>query len=113
MTTMDYKASLDTLSKVMTGGVFVLFIAIGQRNVRAILAAHGDMTPILIHGGVLFLFLAIIVGSYLYSTNSYSVTNNELIIHRPMKDRVIKIADIAEIRTVDSTDFSGTIRTFG
>jgi hypothetical protein len=110
---MEYKASLDTLCKVMTAGVFVLFIAIGQKNVRAVIAAHGDLTPTLIHGGVLLLFVATIVGSYLFSTNSYTVTDSEFIIHRPISNRVIKIADIAEIRTTDSTDFTGTIRTFG
>ena len=110
---MDYKASLDTLCKVMTVGVFVLFIAIGQKNVRSIIAANGDLAVTLIHGGVLLLFVATITISYLYSTNRYSVTNDELIIHRPINDRIINLSDITDIQNVDSTDFSGTIRTFG
>jgi hypothetical protein len=33
---MDYKASLDTLCKAITVGVFVIFIAIGQKSFKAI-----------------------------------------------------------------------------
>jgi hypothetical protein len=110
---MDYKASLDTLSKVITAGIFVLFIGFGQKNVKAILAAHGNLTPTLIHGSVLLLFVAVIACSYLYSTSDYTVTGSELIIRRPVRDRIIKIADIAEIRTAEAGEFSGTIRTFG
>lgn len=110
---MDYKASLDTVCKVMTAGVFVLFIAIGQMSFRAIISANGDLTSILVHGSVLVSFVAIIVISYLFSTSKYTVTTNELIIHRPISDRAILIADIKEIRSVDPKDFSGTIRTFG
>ena len=36
-----------------------------------------------------------------------------MIIHRAIKNRVIKISEIIEIKTVDSNDLSGTIRTFG
>jgi hypothetical protein len=109
---VEYKASLDSLCKVITTGVIVLFIAIGQKNVRAILITH-NLNATLIHAGILFLFVATIVGSYLFSIKSYTVTRNEFIVHRPIKDRVIKISDIIEIRTVDSSEFSGTIRTFG
>ena len=90
-----------------------MFTVIGQKNVRAIIAADGELIPTLIHGGVLLLFIGIIVGGYLYSTKSYTVTNDALIIHRPISDRVIKLSEIVEIRTVDAADFSGTIRTFG
>ena len=110
---MEYKASLDTLCKVLTVGVFVLFFAIGRKNVRALMAAHGEIAPTLIHGGVLLLFISIVIGSYLFSTNRYTLTSNELVINRPIGNKVISVADITEIRAVDTIDFSGTIRTFG
>jgi len=62
---------------------------------------------------VLLSFIVIIAISYLFSTKKYIVKTEKLIIHRPISDRVIKIADITEIKTVDSIDFSKTIRTFG
>ena len=110
---MEYKASLDTFCKIITVVTTIIFIAIGQRSVREIIAANGELMPILVHGGILLLFVGFLVGGYLYSTNSYSVTNDEFIIHRPIGDRVIKLSEIAEIRPVDEAEFSGTIRTFG
>jgi hypothetical protein len=110
---MEYKASLDTLCKAITAGTFVLLVAVGQSNVRAIIGANGNWTAILIHGSILFLLLGVLIGGYLFSPQSYAVTNTELIIHRPIKDRKIAIADITEIRAIDSAELSGTIRTFG
>ncbi|KLT63755.1 PH domain-containing protein [Pedobacter sp. BMA] len=110
---MEYKASLDTFGKVITAGVLIVFIAIGQKNVSAIISSNGDVKTTLIHGGVLLLFVLTVIGSYLYSTRKYSVTGDTLVIHRLIGNRVIKLADITEIRFIDSTDFSGTIRTFG
>ena len=46
---MEYKASLDTLAKVITTGVGILFIAIGQQNVRVLFISKGETTTILIH----------------------------------------------------------------
>ncbi|WP_316799608.1 PH domain-containing protein [Pedobacter frigidisoli] len=110
---MEYKALLDTFGKVITAGGLIVFIAIGQKNVSAIISSNGDVKTTLIHGGVLLLFVLTVIGSYLYSTRKYSVTGDTLVIHRLMGNRVIKLADITEIRFIDSTDFSGTIRTFG
>ena len=110
---MEFKASLDTLSKALTAGVFILLITIGQKSVRALTAAHGETILILVHGGILLLFVAILFGSYMYSVRSYSVTDDELIIQRPIGNRVIVCSDIKEIRKADKTEFSGTIRTFG
>lgn len=110
---MDYKSSLDTLCKIITAGVFILFLTIGQKNVRAIIAAHGDLAPTLIHGTVFLFLMSTLVFTYLYRTTHYSVSTSELIIHRPIKDRIIQITDISEIRQVDSSDFSGILRTFG
>lgn len=110
---MDYKASTDTLSKTITAGVLILFIAIAQNNVREMISANGGMKITLIHGGIILLLISIAVGSYLYSTSKYSVTGDVLIIHRPISNIVIKLSDIAEIQHVDSSYFSGTIRTFG
>ncbi|QPH38714.1 PH domain-containing protein [Pedobacter endophyticus] len=110
---MDYKASLDTLCKGTTIGILILFIAIGQKNVRLLISVNGDIKLILIHGGVLLLLISTFVGSYLYSTSKYSLSGETLVIHRPVGEVVIKLSDIAEIRLLDSTDFSGVVRTFG
>jgi hypothetical protein len=52
---MEYKASLDTLAKIITIGVVILFIVIGLQSVKALLVAKGDSTIILMHAGILLL----------------------------------------------------------
>jgi hypothetical protein len=110
---MEYKASFDTLTKVLTLGVIVFFAYIAQKSVKALLVAEGDTTTILIHSGVIFVLLATLVVSYLFSTQNYLIDNNELVIKRPISERRISIADIEEIRLVGEADMTGTIRTFG
>ena len=110
---MNYKASIDIQSKVLTILVFGFFIVVGWNNINALLFAHNDAFQIVKRCSIVILFLVVIIGSYLYSTSKYSLTKSELIIHRPIKDRIIGIEDITEIKSIDSGDLAGTIRTFG
>jgi len=110
---MEYKASLDTLSKVITTGVIILFLIIGQRSIRALIAAQGDITNILMQAGILLFLIVALVVCYSFGTQKYLVSNNELVIKRPIKERRIHISDIEEIRLVAPGDMLGTIRTFG
>ncbi len=110
---MEYKASLDALAKGITIGVFILFIAIGQQSVRAILVAKGDTAGILIHSGMLLLFVAILLGSWLYAPQSYTLDRNELTINRPIGKVKIKLGDLKQVRLLADNETKGTIRTFG
>jgi hypothetical protein len=110
---MEYKASLDTLAKGITIGIFILLIAIGQKSVRALLVAQGDTTTILIHTGTLLLFVAILLGSWLYAPQSYTVDSNDLTISRPIGKVSIKLSDIKQVRILADNETKGTIRTFG
>lgn len=110
---MEYKASLDTLAKGMTIGVFILLIAIGQQSVRALLVAKGDTTTILMHSGILLFFVAILLGSWLYAPQSYTLDNSELTINRPIGKVKFKLSDITQVRTLADNETKGTIRTFG
>jgi hypothetical protein len=110
---MEYKASLDTLSKIITVVVIILLTTIAIKNVMEIIDGHGNLKRILIHGGILLLTIAIILICYLYRTTRYTITENKLVINRPVGNREINFSDISEIRIVDKADFFGTIRTFG
>jgi len=110
---MEYKASLDTLGKIITVVVIISFLFIGQRSIRALFVAAGDTTIILVHGGLLIFMAVTLIFCYLYSVQGYGLYDNKLIIRRPYKDRIINLADIAEVRPVEHSEFSGTIRTFG
>lgn len=110
---MEYKASLDTLAKGITIGVFILLIAIGQQSVRALLVANGNTITILIHSGILLLFIAILLGCWLYAPQSYSLDSNALTINRPIGKVSIKLSDIKQVRILADNETKGTIRTFG
>jgi Bacterial PH domain len=110
---MDFNASLDKLSKVVTVAVFVVFVVIGQHIVREMISANGDVEKPFIHVGVLLLFVVTILGSYLFSTNRYTLNDTQLVINRPIGNKIINLTSITEIRAVDSSELAGTIRTFG
>lgn len=110
---MEYKASLDTLAKGITIGVIVLLLAIGQNSIRVLLNSKGDMTANLLHSGILFMFVAIIMVSWLYAPNQYSIKDHELVINRPIGNVKIYLGDIKEARLLKNDEMNGTIRTFG
>lgn len=110
---MEYKASLDTLAKTITIGIFILFITIGQHHLRIILANKDDSGSIWIHSILLLLLVAVIFGSWLYAPQSYSIDNSEFTINRPIGKIRIKRSDITQVRTVEENEMNGTIRTFG
>jgi hypothetical protein len=114
METIEYKASMDTLAKILTICVIVFFIYIGRNSVKTLLRFNEiDTTTILIHSGILLFFIATIVGSYLFSPKSYIVQDSFLSIKRPIGSVTINLSDIAEVRKIEKGEMSGTIRTFG
>jgi len=110
---MEYKASLDTLAKIITIGIAILFIAIGLHSVKSLFVAQGDSSTVLIHAGVLLLLVAIITISWLYAPQSYTLGKTDLTINRPIGKVNVSLADITQVRCVSDTEMRGTIRTFG
>jgi hypothetical protein len=111
--TMEYKASTDALVKGITIGVFLLFIVLGKASVMALIFAKGDTTTILIHSGILLLFVAILLGSWLFAPQSYLVTGTELIINRRIGKVKFALTDLKEVRLLSPDEMKGTFRTFG
>lgn len=111
--TMEYKASLDTLAKIITGGTIILFLFLGYRSVNILTVSQVDTTSILIHGGLLLFLIAVILGGYLFAPQSYLVDSTDLTIVRPVNNKKIKLADITEISTIAEGGMTGTVRTFG
>lgn len=110
---MDYKATLDTFAKLITIGTIILFIIIGQKSVRIFISGPNNFTTILSHAGILSLLGGVIIYSYLYSPQYYSLNDKELIIHRPANDIKIKLSDVAKARGIKDNEMIGTSRTFG
>lgn len=110
---MEYKASLDNLAKLITIGTFVLLLFLGYKSVISLMHSQGERNIILFQSGKLLLFVAIIIGSYIFAPQSYKVDSLELTIVRPIKNRIIQLTDISEILILEKGRFAGGIRTFG
>ncbi len=110
---MKYKASLDTLAKIITWGTVILFLVLGYRSAVSLPVTQGDPAAIFVHICTLLLFTSIIIGCYLFAPQGYIVGAATLTIVRPVKGKRIKLADIKEIRTVTEGEMTWTMRTFG
>jgi hypothetical protein len=110
-----YTATLDTLSKILT--IFVFLIFIGVIIVPLIIDPANftfkDGRPwVSIASGIFFLVLFGIV--YLYRVLRYELTDDELIIVRPINSVSIPLNSITGVTKLEKTElFPGTIRTFG
>ena len=78
---MIYKTSLDNIAKGVTIGVTILFAAIigGQ---MFLIKDTGLSIPIITS----VLLLVIYFGTFLFRPINYNLTNEKLIIHRPLTD---------------------------
>jgi hypothetical protein len=110
---MEFKASFDKLSKIVTTIMIILFLVIGLISLGAMWYDKKDMSAVLINSGVLFFLSATLLVCYLLSTKKYIVENGMLIIVRPIGQKKILIADIEEAGLIEKGELSGTIRTFG
>jgi len=113
MKTETYTASLDSFTKTLTWFVIIILAGVGFRSVAELTKAAGDLNIIAVHGGVILLLVAILLGSYAFGPQGYVLGANELVIKRLALDKHIKLTDLAEVRILNEEDMSWTIRTFG
>ena len=102
-----YSASLNIFAKIMTGFVFLLAIfGVG-------LSLFLDPW----YGGLVLsvLMTITIVFTYIYSVQSYQITDEALVIKRPFSkfDKIISFTEIESVRLPDKAEFKWTIRTAG
>jgi hypothetical protein len=110
---MEYKASKDMTVKIVTMAAILLLGFFSYKSVIGLIQSKGNLTPILIHSGVLILLVGTLLLCFLYAPLKYSVDDNKLIIHRPIANKYFLIDSITEIRLVDKSELKGMIRTFG
>jgi len=114
METFEYKASIDTLAKIITVGVFVLFIFLGRNNVKTLLNFNEIGTStILINTTILIFFIVVLIWSYLYSPRGYAIKDSLLLIRRYIGSKTIDLIDIIEVRRLKDREMAWTIRTWG
>ena len=105
---MTFKTSLDKTAQVITIGVAILFAAIifGQYK---IITDQENSTPIYTTAACVLIYGI----CYAFRTVNYVLTNEELIIERPIKNVWIKRSDIKSVELIDNKIIRRSIRTFG
>jgi hypothetical protein len=108
-----YSASLDKTSIIITTCIAILFSGLLYFNLSKLQEASTQ--PGILIGLILssLLMLIIFVGSYLYRITGYELTPSELIIHRPVSDKVISLNTIQKVEVAEKEKMKYTIRTFG
>lgn len=105
---MTFKTSLDGLAKAVTIGVSALFAVIIGGQVYTYISgspvsAFFTAIPI----------LAVYFATYSFRPINYDVTNDQLVIHRTIKDVIIKRRDIRRVAPINKDQMKWTVRTFG
>ena len=105
---MTYKTSLDNLAKVVTIVTTILFAAIivGQFS---LIKDEGRSVPIF----TTIILLLIYFGTFSFRPISYKLTDDKLIIHRPLSDIKIIRAEIQNVEQLDKEKLSWAFRVFG
>jgi hypothetical protein len=104
---VEYRASLDNLSKGITIVCFLLFGFLIYKNSTLV-----RISPYFSIFMTVF-FFAIFLGSFLYGPQKYIVKNGMLIIVRPINKISIPLADIKEARILIKGELGTVIRTWG
>lgn len=105
---MKYTASLDKTTKIITVAITLLFAGILVYELQTF--TRGEQTGLIITSAI----LAITYGSaYVYRPTGYTITEHELIIHRPINTvRYVREA-LESVQVIVKKDLQFTIRTFG
>ena len=105
---MTYKTSLDKTAIAITIGVTFLFAVIigGQFS---IITDAGRAVPIYTTTACLLIYFL----AFAFRPINYVVTEDEVIVRRPLLNAQIKRADISSVELVDKKKITGSIRTFG
>ncbi|MDB5249800.1 MAG: hypothetical protein JWQ40_4194 [Segetibacter sp.] len=105
---MTFKASLDRLAKGVTISVSILFAIIIGVEVF-IYWSKWQLSEILTS---LFL-IAVYLATYFYRPINYDLTDENLVIHRPFNNVIIKRKNIKSVKSIDKDQMKWTIRTLG
>jgi len=110
---MDYKTSLDAPSKALTWGGCALFGMLSLYQLYTYSRSPREMVDAAAAAVQIAIFAGIVLVTWLYSTQGYSVRDGELVIHRPWKPVTIPLSDIRSVQLVSPQDTFSGLRVFG
>jgi hypothetical protein len=111
--TASYSAGLDRTSIIITCVIALLFGALLFFNISKLPEATDQPAALV---GLIISSLAMLIvfaGSYLYHISAYQLSETELIICRPIADKIIDLNLLVRVESVQNAQMKHTIRTFG
>jgi|LakMenEpi03Aug12_release.lakeMendotaPanAssembly.Ray.scaffolds.fasta_scaffold15101_11 hypothetical protein len=109
-----YKASMDTLTKVLTIGVSILLLLAGF---APLLSTNGfqliewiNPSPVYV---MPFAFIIILLLTYGFSPKGYAITEHDLVIFRPFKNKHYPLKTLKSISLLTPEEMKWTARVFG
>jgi hypothetical protein len=102
-----YKASLDKVAKILTA-IALIALIVAAIPIFFELPSYVGFFP-----GILV--VTVIIIAYLYSVKSYKVTDEKLVIMRPISlfDKEISLSKIESVRVLGKDDYKWKVRTMG
>lgn len=110
---MQYNTSLDLTSRIVTILITVLFLVSIGFAIYKVISPGSSVDDLY---GAIFatvLLLGIYCFCYLYRPVKYVITDGQLVVKRPIKDVVLNLSDLKQVRIASKQDLKWTIRTFG
>jgi hypothetical protein len=106
---MNYKASFDNLTKIVTIGVTILFAFIFLLPIIIIKDGSDNQTALYTRVAMLLFYII----TYGFSTKAYQLTQDEVIIRRLLGNVKIKRSEISSAEIIEKEQMGWIIRTFG
>ncbi len=110
---MEYKASLDQASKIITGLITVLFFGITSWNLWLMYTSFDNLVHFGSNIASVILILSIYLFCYLFRPVRYVVDKNRLTIKRPLKDYHLNLNKIKNVTLASNKSMKWTARKFG
>ncbi|MFZ4543556.1 MAG: PH domain-containing protein [Saprospiraceae bacterium] len=107
---MDFKASMDIKTYVITASVILLIFALS--NVTSWMSEDHVLNQWFVMGLPVFCLLILVI-VYGFSIKSYTLTADQLIIRRPFKDAVYQRNELADCEMIDQSASGFALRLFG
>jgi len=110
---MDYKTSLDSPAKVLTWGCCALFGMLSLYQLYTYSRSPRETVDAVAAVVQIAIFAGIVLVTWLYSTQGYSVRDGALVIHRPWKPVKIPLSEIRSVQLVSPQDTFSGLRVLG
>ena len=110
---MKFDADLDTLAKIATIVIVTLTIGLGVLSFKDWLIGANPanaQTKFLIPFSILAISSVL---CFLFAPQSYTLTDRQIIINRPLLNRKINLTTLLKFKKATKDEMAGTIRTFG